>query len=213
MTSTSGGHPTATPDTATGYTLVLPPGWERIPLRGGTGKTIKAILDKKFCDLPDKLPRDKLIQYRVEVEGRLRKVAAEARGQGGIDLYLPVDFQHGVAVAASFVVSIGTLGSAESLDPAQIASYLAAESEGSSPVTIDGAVGIRNEQTAEPDPAKDIEYGSRRVNYVLSVPGSSEQWMFVAFSTLGGGDPEDRYAKILVQLFDAIMSTFRWTRV
>jgi hypothetical protein len=34
----------------------------------------------------------------------------------------------------------------------------------------------------------------------------------VAFSTLGGGDPDDQYAKILVELFDAIMSTFRWCR-
>jgi hypothetical protein len=33
----------------------------------------------------------------------------------------------------------------------------------------------------------------------------------VVFSTLGDSDPEGEFAKILVQLFDAIMSTFRWT--
>jgi hypothetical protein len=31
------------------------------------------------------------------------------------------------------------------------------------------------------------------------------------FSTLGSGDPDGEYAKILVELFDAMMSTFRWS--
>jgi hypothetical protein len=31
------------------------------------------------------------------------------------------------------------------------------------------------------------------------------------FSTLGDGDPAGEYASLLADLFDAIMSTFRWT--
>jgi hypothetical protein len=195
-----------------GYTIVLPPGWERIPLRGGTNQTIKTILDDRFRSLPDKLPRDKLIQYRVEVEGRLRKTATQARNQGGIDLYLPVDFQHGGPLAASFIVSQGSLGTTEPLDPAHLVTYLASESSADSAVTVDHAVGLRREQTAPPDPSQDLDYGSRRVDYIVAVPGQQDRWLFVTFSTLGGGDPDDRYAKAMVQLFDAIMSTFRWTR-
>jgi hypothetical protein len=33
----------------------------------------------------------------------------------------------------------------------------------------------------------------------------------VVFSTVGDGDPAGQFAGILVELFDAIMSTFRWT--
>jgi hypothetical protein len=196
-----------------GYTLVLPPGWERIPVRNGADEAIKAILDQKFRALPEKLPRDKLISYRVEVEGRLRKAAAEARKKGAIDLYLPVEFRHGLPVAASFVVSEGSLGTGDSIDPAQIVSRLVSEAGNGTPVTLDGAAGARTEQAAAPDPSLGIEYGSRRVDYAVPVPGDPDRWLLFGFSTLGAGDPDDQVAKILVQLFDAIMSTFRWTRV
>jgi hypothetical protein len=32
----------------------------------------------------------------------------------------------------------------------------------------------------------------------------------VSFSTVGDGDPERAPARLFVELFDAIMSTFRW---
>jgi hypothetical protein len=35
--------------------------------------------------------------------------------------------------------------------------------------------------------------------------------MVITFSTLGHGDPAGEYAGLLAELFDAIMSTFRWT--
>lgn len=198
---------------ASGYTMVLPPAWERIPVRVGSKQAIKSILDRKFAGLSPKIPRDKLIQYRVEVEGKLRSIISDARNRGATELYLPVDFQHGAPVAASFIVSEGFLGSGEQqeVDSARVIAYLVAESEGGSVVKVDGAAGLRTERIAEPDEQQGIEYGSRRVDYIISVPGQAERWLMVAFSTLGGGDPDDEYAKVLVRLFDAIMSTFRWT--
>ena len=35
--------------------------------------------------------------------------------------------------------------------------------------------------------------------------------MVITFSTLGDGDPSGEYAATLAGLFDAIMSTLRWT--
>jgi hypothetical protein len=32
-----------------------------------------------------------------------------------------------------------------------------------------------------------------------------------AFSAVSAGDPGDKFAGLLVKLFDSIMSTFRWT--
>jgi hypothetical protein len=51
------------------------------------------------------------------------------------------------------------------------------------------------------------------VDYAVPVPGAAARWLLVAFSTLGAGDPDDQVARMLVQLFDAMMSTFRWATV
>jgi hypothetical protein len=196
-----------------GYTLVLPPGWERIPARQGADDAIKAILDSKFRELPPDLPRDQLAPYRAEIEGRLRRAAAQARKNGAIDLYLPVQLRGGLPVPASFVVSEGAIPTSSEAEPGQIVSYLVAESADGAPVTVDGVTGARSEQAAGPDPDQGIDYGSRRVDYVLPIPGAGGRWLLFAFSTLGAGDPGDQVARMLVQLFDAMMSTFRWATV
>jgi len=182
-------------------------------VRHGTDKAIREILDEAFARLPANLPRDKVVPYRKELERRLAAMVAEARRKAATDLYLPVEQVHGIRVAASFVVSEMSLTSAELVDPVLIVSRLASEADGTSEAIVDGAAGVRTERTAGPDPARKVDYGSRRVDYVLPVPGDPDRWLVIAFSTLGGGDPGDQYAKVLVQLFDAIMSTFRWARV
>ena len=196
-----------------GYTLVLPPGWERIPARQGADDAIRAILDAKFKELPPDLPRDKLAPYRAEIEGKLRKAAAQARKNGAIDLYLPVQLRNGLPVPASFVVSEGAIPTAGVAEPDQIVGALVAESADGTPVTVDGVSGARSERSAGPDPDQGIEYGSRRVDYMVPVPGETGRWLLFAFSTLGAGDPGDQVARMLVQLFDAMMSTFRWATV
>ena len=198
---------------AAGYTLVLPPGWERIPARQGTDEAIRAILDAKFRELPPDLPRDQLAPYRAEIEGRLRRAAAQARKNGAIDLYLPVQLRDGLPVPASFVVSEGSIPPAGIDEPEQIVSYLVTEGADSAAVTVDGVTGARSEQTAGPDPDQGVEYGSRRVDYAVPVPGDAGRWLLFVFSTLGAGDPDDQVARMLVQLFDAMMSTFRWATV
>lgn len=75
---------------------------------------------------------------------------------------------------------------------------------------MDGVAAVRIERTAAPDPDREIEFGSRRVDYVIPVPGQPEQWLIAAFSTLGSGDPDGEHARLLAGLFDAIMSTFGW---
>jgi hypothetical protein len=198
-----------------GYSVVLPPAWRKIPVRGGTDKAIKEIVDQAFANLPKEIPRDKVTPYRLELGRQLADAARRARQQGGTELYLPVELEHGTLIAASFVVSEGSVGppSGEDLDPAQIIALMTAEADDGQAVTVDGAVGVRTERVAPPDPASGIDFGSRRVDYVISVPGDARRWLLVAFSALGAGDPDDKFAELLVELFDAIMSTFRWARV
>lgn len=194
---------------ATGFTVLLPPEWRQIPLKQGTNEAIRRALDDALAKLRRDLPRDKVAPYRTEIERRVRELAAEARRNGGLQLYLPVEPMHGTPVAASFVVSEGTLGLPDDADPAALVAHLASE-EGARPMTIDGAVAARFERTAPPQPSREVEHSSRRVDYVVSMPGERDRWLIFVFSTLGAGEPDDQLSGILVELFDAIMSTFRW---
>jgi hypothetical protein len=198
--------------TTTGYSVVLPPAWRKIPVRRGTDKAVKEIVDEVFATTPPNVPRDRLTSYRMGLGRQLTDAARKARQQGGTELYLPVELERGTLIAASFVVSEGTVGSpSKEVDPAQIVALIAADGDGR-PVTIDGAAGVRTEHTAPPDPSGGLEFGSRRVDYVLSVPADPSRWLLLAFSALGAGDPDDKFAGLLVELFDAIVSTFRWSR-
>jgi hypothetical protein len=215
VTTTESVPGNAHPSGATGYTLVLPPPWRQIPVRSGTPKAVRQISDEAFRHLPRHISRDKVTPYRIELERRLTSAADQARRHGGTDLYLPVDLAHGTLLAASFIASEGWLGTAGELRASDIVPRLAAgaaEGASSARVTVDDAAGVRTEHISPADSPAEPGRGSRRVDYVLPVPGAAGRWLVVAFSALGAGDPADKFADLLVELFDAIMSTFRWTR-
>lgn len=53
--------------------------------------------------------------------------------------------------------------------------------------------------------------GGRNVDYFVSVPGDPGHWFVAAFSTIGAGNPHDDLASAMVEWFDALMTTFRWS--
>ena len=198
---------------AGGYTVVIPPGWCRIPLRHGTNAAIKKILDRSFRHLP----RDRVAPYRMEIERRLKALVAQSRSNAGLDLYLPVEPAQDGPVPASFLVSEARYSApaedgedGEEIDPAQVLAYLASESAGARIIEADGAPGLRTEQIVRPAPEAEFQYATRRVEYTLTVPGNPGRWLVVAFSTPGSADPDGKLARLLTELFDAIMLTFRW---
>lgn len=199
---------------ATGYRLVLPPDWCRIPLRTGTSAAIREMLNEKFKHLP----RDTVAPYRIEIERRLKEQVAEARAVGGVDMYFPVETTTLGPLPASFVVSEIRLvppQEAGDIDPSLVIASLAAESldaPGSRIVDIDGASGLRTEELVAAAPGAEFSYDSRSVKYTLPMPGSSGRWLLVMFATPGAADPAGKLANLLVELFDAIMGTFRWTQ-
>jgi len=201
---------------ASGYTLVLPPGWCRIPLRGGTSAAIRKLLDERFRHLP----RDTVAPFRIEIERRLNEQITQARRNGGVDFYFPVEIAESGPVPASFVVSEVRLAlpdMAAGADPASLVVAALAVDAGadgeSAPriVDIDGACGVRSADVVPGDPDAETAYAARRVRYMLPVPGTPGRWLVVVFATPGAADPTGRYAGLLVELFDAIMGTFRWT--
>jgi hypothetical protein len=189
---------------ACGYTIVIPPGWLRIPVRSGTDKAVRAAAREAASAWPGDAPPDRVGPHRVELERRLREVAREARRSGGIDLCLPIVPVDGTPLAASFVVSeVFTHSSAYAV-------ITQVTDDEAQPVTIDGTEGLRAERVRGPLPARGIDTGSRQVDYLLPVPGDTGRWLVIAFSTLGAGDPDDQTAFLLTGLFDAMMTTFRW---
>jgi hypothetical protein len=204
-----------TSDTAvTGYRLVLPPGWKKIPLRTkrGANQAFAELAESAFGALPKNLPRDKVTAFRIRLEQQTAAMIAEARGNGGVDLYIPVELMHSIPVAASFVVSQGAVGSPDQTDPAAVLAYLASESDTATLVTVADSMAMRTERTAGPEAAPDAPAGSRRVDYVISVPGCGDHWVIISFATLTWDGLDDTFAKLIMELFDAIVSTFRWTK-
>lgn len=136
-----------------GYRLVLPPGWDRIPLREGTDEAIRRIVRSAFPDGGGRVVHrgDEMAAVKMRVHGRLRELAAHARDDAaGIDLYLPVRVRGGVPVPASFVVS-------ELRFPP-------------------GATVVRERREYE---TGDV----RRVDYVLPSPGGDGRTLTAAFAT------------------------------
>lgn len=205
----------------TGYRMLLPAEWAQVPLRHGTEDAVRRILDEAYARIPADAPQDRIGPYKREMERRFRASVAEAQKGKGLDLYLPVkpmgDFNLGASILVSESLLPRRAGAQEPpAEPSEVAVQLLArdgvEDADLSSGDIDGALAVRREHVAEAAPAKGAELGSRRVEYILSVPGDPNRWFVAAFSTVGGGDPRDELAEALVEWFDAVMANFRWSR-
>jgi hypothetical protein len=194
------------------YRLVTPPPWARISLREDTRRRIEEIVDDVAArHTPAQVPPDHIGPKKRELVESLMTQVREAQEHGGVDLYIPLADIHGYSVQAAFVVSEVTPNALMTNDevPDVLASLLA--DPGTSPVTVDESVWVRRETTVAP--TKAMPAPSRRVEYVTSVPGTPRYWIMAAFTSAGPPvtDPEDPDGvDLLIGLFDAIMTTWRW---
>ncbi|WP_409059059.1 hypothetical protein [Streptomyces sp. SYP-A7185] len=204
--------PSAETKNACGYTLIIPPGWTRIPLKEGTEEAVKEIVDEAAERISGDLPRDKVAKARLELYRRLNTSVNDARRRGGVDLYLPVEPMHGILVAASIIVAKVAPALRDGVDRQDVLAQLLTDSADAESVEVAGSAAVRKERTVDADPEKGAEAPSKHVDYVVQVPstGADSGWVVISFSTIGDGDPAGDLAEVLVELFDAIMTTFRW---
>jgi hypothetical protein len=211
----------------TGYGFLLPKDWVQIPLRQGDAEdAVRSLVASAFARVPADVPRDKLTPLRLELERRLRAAVAEARRAKALEMYLPVRLAGEVNLGASFTVSNARLparsgpdgDSSGVSDPAEIAvQLLSADGMASASEMdhrsgeVDKSLAVRRERVVSAAPERDAELGSRRVEYLVAVPGDPSQWLVAAFSTIGAGNPRDDLADAMVEWFDALMTTFRWS--
>ncbi|KAF3466833.1 hypothetical protein [Streptomyces sp. Tu 3180] len=201
------------PPVPIGFNLVLPPGWGKIDLHEEVvNDSVLALVDRSIDQLPKDLPRDDVSKVRMELFKQLKKAARKASRANGMMLYLPVERVRGSVVPASFIVSEPISATGAGFHSDQVIGGVTAERGQSETVTIDGSPGTRIEHIVPPPERSEIEFPSRRVEYILPLPGSPlPRWLAVTFSTVGDGKPDSEYSSALVDLFDAIMMTFRWS--
>lgn len=207
----------------TGYRFLLPSDWVQIPLRQGDAEdAVREVVAAAFARVPADVPRDRLTPLRLELDRKLRAAVADARKAKALEIYLPMRLSREINLGASIIVSEARLpsrsgpggGDAPVSDPAEVAIQLV--SGGGTDVDlssgeVDGALAVRREDVVPANPSRGAEMASRRVDYFVSVPGDPSRWFVAAFSTIGAGDPKDDLANALVEWFDALMTTFRWS--
>lgn len=218
---------TATTPTAS-FLVVLPPGWARLPAgeddREELGMIVRAVIGRA---IPDDLPRDRAEPLRQEMRKRLTGTVIEAGDNGATAVYLPVQPVDGYTPPVSIIESEVDDESDEAPE-AVIAQLLAdALPERRDPDDpgireVDGGIAARTEtvvrQTlpgeAVPQAGEDLPpVDDRQVTYTIPVPHRPGRWVVMTFSAISTPDTDPRLTDALVALFDAVMTTFRWTDV
>jgi hypothetical protein len=197
------------------YSLALPPGWARIPLQRGTRTALEEKVFRGIERIPADVPRDQGMAYRAWVRRRVERMVGEARRAGGLDLYVPVRTRR--PLPASFLVAEvgrGEGGVAAPEDATALARLAGERRAGAAGElrTVGEGLGVRWEyvRAREEEGPEGPVAASRRVDYVLPVPADRARWLAVSHSTAVDGDPAGPYAQALTDLFDALMTTFRW---
>lgn len=198
--------------TTSSYSLVLPAPWARIKLDASMRSTVTDIVGRSAARIPKEVPPDQVAPARRRLEEELHQLLVEARNNGGIDYYLPTELMHGQQLNASFVVSavIPDATAEADLVPRVMASLLQAED--TQAIAVGDTTWTRRERVLRRPPGglADDQVDLRKVEYLTAVPDDPRRWVLVTFTTAGDGDVHSEATGLIVELFDAIMSTWRW---
>ncbi|MFI2365269.1 hypothetical protein [Promicromonospora sp. NPDC019610] len=219
------GSPATPTDT---WAFLLPPGWARFPLGEGRGKERDAAVDEVVARaLPEDRalgggPQDTGVAAHRELLRAALRVALAGTSTGtstGTSIgtstgavYLPTVPIAGIAVPASITETelFGEVGRS----PADVAERVLGRTHDTcEAVDLDGRPGARVVRTGHDvhreggRPAR----STREVTYVVSRDEAAGDWLVLSFSTGWTSRDTERLAETLVEFFDAVMATFRWT--
>ncbi|MFH9062353.1 hypothetical protein ACH4GM_14195 [Streptomyces coeruleorubidus] len=197
-----------------GFNLVPPPGWDVIPLHSGTREAMDRIVRKAVAQLPVGFPKDDIPQARLKLTQELKKVVRRASAKGGMTLYLPTEHLHGIALPVSIVASepIEIPRVRPESGPEAVLAALASEIPGAEVRELDDTAALRSEREVPADPEQGVEVAHRRVEYLVPIPDSApDKYLTFSYSALIAPGSDPAFYDTLVELFDAVMSTFRWS--
>jgi hypothetical protein len=197
------------------FLMVVPPGWARLPAQEADRAALRTAVDAIVAEaLPDTLPRDSAEPHREELRRRLVASVVEAGDAGATGVMMPIRPVHGYTPPVSVIESEIEDGSDE--DPALVIAGLLADAGAEDGLReVDGGLAARTETTVrgvssgEDMPVVD----DRQVVYSIPVPHRPGRWVLMSFSAISQPGSDPRVTDALVTLFDALMTTFRWTDV
>lgn len=195
-----------------GYSILLSPPWQRIYLGEDVSGQVKSIIDRAMENVPKEISPDESAPLRHKLEYQVNSQLKEARGSGAIDYYFPPEQIHGVPLNASFIVS--TVIPDALADDEMVGGILAELiADGSEAIEVGGTVWARSEKVIHSEPSDFVEGGvaSRKVDYVSAAPDEPNRWTIVTFTALGDGNADSDITHLLVELFDAMMTSWRWS--
>lgn|GEM_PF-1382560 len=214
------------------YRLTMPANWRRLDLAEGAKASIDSLVD----DATAKLPRDSAAAAKHRLRARLTATVDELQGTdgarmqsmffpvpksgadilpmtltcGGVDAPLSVDKEDTTAVLLSFVKTNPT----------------------AKPVDADGVVALRTHSfrditaelteeteamigdlaTAESPPLPPEQRAFQmRASYLFAAPGTADWHLIVGSATLPTNDADNEVTEAVLGLFDAIVSTLKWS--
>ncbi|RKN10062.1 hypothetical protein [Streptomyces radicis] len=194
-----------------GYRMTTPTDWFRIPLRDGEkrGKALRALLDITYPN------RDEFALKRRELLDLMTSVTESSARRDGVELYVSTQAALGVPIPASLLVT------AEPEDPAQprqIPAVMVADGIRDaygkdaevSVVRLPSGNAVRCRRLETSDDSRELgvpkERPSTLLEFYLPVPHSTA-WLLLTFSA-----PLIELADAQIQLFDAVASSFHWSR-
>jgi len=196
------------------FSLIIPGGWAHIPTTPGLAqlraRSIKAIVRQA---LPDTLPRDKAGPWRRLLRKELTEATDEAERHGARGLVIPVQEMHGMRLPGSLLLSV-IEDAADGPDPMQVLSEIVADAgpDGMA-LEVGGCPAARVYKIIDSDSIR-YDEPSVRVSYLVAAPEEAPGvWGALTFTVLSGGDVEADHVQAVVLLFDAVVSTLRWTEV
>ncbi|MGC0330662.1 hypothetical protein RKD23_003652 [Streptomyces sp. SAI-170] len=96
--------------------------------------------------------------------------------------------------------------------PEAVLAALASVTPGAEVRELDATAALRSERDVPADAAQGVDVGHRRVEYLVPVPDSApDQYVTFSFSALIAPGSDPSFYDLLVELFDAVMGTFRWS--
>lgn len=197
------------------FVIALPPGWVRLPARATHRRELRSAIEEIVAEtIPASLPRGSAEPWRGELRKRLTRVVLDAGDAGATAVYLPIRAVNGVLVPASFIESELDYDGQDS--PESIIADIVGDAElNASRLTVDGSAAARTDRSArrvQPD-GDWPEVTTRQIVYTIDVPHREGRWVVISFSAVSGDTQSSALSDALVYLFDALMTTFRWSDV
>jgi len=220
------------------YSVTVPPGWVRLEIDGDDGA---ARVGEVVDHLSAAVPRDSAPVVRRQIESQLHGLVDDARARGAVDLLVPVERIDGLTLPASVMATVVTVPEAGGASHEDVLVAMVARGAGEPVAVGDAVAVrsvTRRDVTAllETEVARteralqaagaaagphagavdDVEpaagASSRHVRYLLGIPGRPREFLALTLAVLEpSDDPEAELGDALTELFDAVVSTLRWS--